>query len=37
MLTKYLRTLQPDGALIGCAMVEGTLSELHWSYLMAEN
>lgn len=34
---KYLRTLKPDGALIGSSFAEGTLSQLYWSYLLAEN
>ena len=34
---KYIRTLQPDGAIVGCTLGEGTLSELNWAYLLAEN
>jgi 2-polyprenyl-3-methyl-5-hydroxy-6-metoxy-1,4-benzoquinol methylase len=37
LLRKYIRTLQPDGALVGCTLAEGTLTELHWAYSMAEN
>lgn len=37
LLRRYHRTLQPDGALVGCSLVEGTLHELYWAYLMAEN
>jgi NADH dehydrogenase [ubiquinone] 1 alpha subcomplex assembly factor 5 len=36
-LGKYIRSLQADGALVGCTFAEGTLSELHWAYLLAEN
>jgi NADH dehydrogenase [ubiquinone] 1 alpha subcomplex assembly factor 5 len=34
---KYQRTLKPDGALIGSTVAEGTLAELYWAYLLAEN
>jgi NADH dehydrogenase [ubiquinone] 1 alpha subcomplex assembly factor 5 len=37
LLSKYLRTLKPDGALVGSAFAEGSLSELYWAYLMGEN
>jgi NADH dehydrogenase [ubiquinone] 1 alpha subcomplex assembly factor 5 len=37
LFAKYLRTLKEDGALIGSTFAEGTLSELYWSYLLAEN
>jgi len=37
LLKLYLNSLKPDGALVGCVMASGTLSELNWCYLMAEN
>ena len=35
LFRKYLRSLQPDGALVGTSFVDGTLKELYWAYLMA--
>ena len=29
--------MKPDGALVGTSFVEGTLKELYWAYLLAEN
>lgn len=37
LFKKYLTTLKPDGALLGSCFTEGTLKELYWAYLMAEN
>jgi SAM-dependent methyltransferase len=37
LFRKYIRSLKPDGALVGTNFVEGTLRELYWAYLLAEN
>jgi hypothetical protein len=37
MFKKYEKSLKPDGAVVGTTFVEGTLRELYWSYILAEN
>ena len=35
LLKKYLFSLKPDGALIGCCLGEKSFSSLHRAYLLA--